>query len=372
MKDEPPALVWPRNLELPPNDVALVYLDLNHWISLAQASVGHQQGSEHIASLTACRNARKAGTAIFVLSAVHYMEMSKIKDPKQRWAVAAVMEELSGFASVVSRVVVMELELATVLDAFLQKTVVSRTVPLLGRGVFHSFGQSGGITIMGPNGDATSEVRERIGPEKFDMLVAEAELALDRAVLRGPAQEEVEELRHLGWRPEASIQVAEDRAAEERAQSVRLDGEKKWRHGRLRDIMSARELGIEFQNMLPRALAQRNLKLTDVIPDIQSARNFVRAMPSTEVSIELKTAWHRNPSKSWTANDIYDLDALALAVPYCDIVVTDKACYHALSVARFGDRMHTALLRNLADLPRALTCGNLEAKSLKFHDIMSC
>ena len=118
--------------------------------------------------------------------------------------------------------------------------------------------------------------------------------------------------------------------------------------------MSVRELEIEFQNILPRALAQRGLALIDVISDQQSARAFVRAMPSTEVSIELKTAWHRNGDKVWTANDIYDIDAMSLAVPYCDVVVPDKASYHVLNSAGLSERMHTALLRNLVDLPSTL------------------
>jgi len=183
----------------------------------------------------------------------------------------------------------------------------------------------------------------------------QAEVLLDRSVLRGPAgDEEVAALRALGWKPEAAVQVAESRAAEEREQTLRLDGEGPWRRSRLRDVVSARELIIEFQNMLPRALARRSLVLADVISDPQSARKFVRAMPSTEVAIELKTAWHRNRSKPWTANDIYDIDAMSLAVPYCDVVVTEKACHHVLNVARFGERMQTALLRKLEDLPSTL------------------
>jgi hypothetical protein len=54
-------------------------------------------------------------------------------------------------------------------------------------------------------------------------------------------------------------------------------------------------------------------------------------MRSTEVSIATKTAWHRNANKKWTPNDIYDIDAMALSVPYCDVVVTEKACQHVLT-----------------------------------------
>jgi hypothetical protein len=354
MRDEPPALVWPRLLELPSDTVNVVYLDLNHWISLAQASVGHSKGISFTKALEACRAARSAGTATFVLSGTHYIEMLKIKDPAQRRALADVMEELTGFAALVSRVVVMELELTAMLDRLARKPSPLPKIPLIGRGVRHTAGRRSGLTIMGPSGDETDRARRRMGAKAFDDFAAEANLQLDRSALRGPTDDEVENLRALGWNPEAVTQVAERRAAEERNQTLRLDGAGPWRHSRLRDVVSARELYIEFQNILPRALAERGLVLSDVIPDQQSARAFVRAMPSTDVSIELKTVWHRNRDKQWTANDINDIDAMSLAVPYCDIVVTDKACHHALQAARLGKRMYTALLRGLEDLPGTL------------------
>jgi hypothetical protein len=355
MKDEPPALVWPRLLELPSDNVNVVYLDLNHWISLAQASVGHSKGSSFVETLEACHAARSAGTALFVLSGTHYGEMLKIKNPAQRREIANVMEELTGFATLVSRVVVMELELMAMLDRCAKAPSFLPIIPLIGRGVRHAFGLQSGLKVMGPSGDETDSVRERIGPKVFAEFVAQANRDMERSILRGPTDNnEVENMVALGWNPEAVIQVAERRAAEERDQTLRLNCDERWRRGRLRGVVSVRELEIEFQNILPRALAERGLALTDVISDQQSARAFVRAMPSTEVSIELKTAWHRNGDKVWTPNDIYDIDAMSLAVPYCDVVVPDKAFYHVLNSAGLGERMHTALLRNLVDLPSTL------------------
>ena len=103
-------------MELPSDNVNVVYLDLNHWISLAQASVGHSKGTSFVETLEACHATRSAGTAMFVLSGTHYSEMLKIKDPAQRREIAKVMEELTGFATLVSRVVVMEFELMAMLD----------------------------------------------------------------------------------------------------------------------------------------------------------------------------------------------------------------------------------------------------------------
>lgn len=207
---------------------------------------------------------------------------------------------------------------------------------------------------MGPHGDATEEVRARVGAKAFDELVGQAELQLERSVLRGPADNEVEKLQTLGYKPETTIQRGEKRAEQERELTPNLDAETCWRRGRLRDVIAARELCSEFRDILPRILAARQLVLRDVISGPEAGRKFVRTMPSTEVSIELKTAWHRNRDKTWTANDMYDIDAMALAVPYCDIVVTEKACHHELTTARLGQRMHTALLQKLEELPSTL------------------
>jgi hypothetical protein len=45
---------------------------------------------------------------------------------------------------------------------------------------------------------------------------------------------------------------------------------------------------------------------------------------------------------------------LSLAVPYCDIVVTEKGCHHLLNAARLGERMHTVILRRLEGLATAI------------------
>jgi hypothetical protein len=77
-------------------------------------------------------------------------------------------------------------------------------------------------------------------------------------------------------------------------------------------------------------------------------------MPSTTVSVTLKSEWHRNGQREWTTNDIFDIDALSLAMPYCDVVVTEKACAHILRTAKIDQRMSTALLTSLQELPDLL------------------
>jgi hypothetical protein len=154
--------VWPSALVSPPAGVRLVYLDLNHWIGLAKAAVGHRDGIRHRDGLEAVREAKRSGQYVFPLSAEHYMEISGIADPRQRFDVAAVMEELSGFASLVSRTIVMRLEVEAAVDAVAcPRPETYAAIPVLGQGVLQAFGRRGGLRIRDRSGEDITEAARR-------------------------------------------------------------------------------------------------------------------------------------------------------------------------------------------------------------------
>ncbi|MHB1844818.1 MAG: hypothetical protein ACYCWW_08310 [Deltaproteobacteria bacterium] len=331
----------------------MVYLDLNHWIGLSDAAVGRSQGDNYRGALAASREARRSGRASFPLSATHYMEIAKIVDPSRRSNLAAIMEELSGFATLASRPVVTRLEIEAVLD---QELGAAPSPPpiidLVGWGVRHSVGTEGDVRIIDASGvDVTDLARAKIGAAAFDRILADARLALERCILVGPRDDaEAAKLRATGWQPDAAVKVAQERADRETELVGILDEDPRWRRGRLRDVVSARELTHEMWSAFEESLVARGISNIESFADGQRIRTFVRSMPSAEVVIEMKTARHRNPSMTWDTNTIFDIDAMALSVPYCDAVVTERHAYSILQQAGFGQRMGTALMRT----PRAL------------------
>lgn len=351
-------LVWPAAL-LRPVDAVLTYLDLNHWVALAKAAVGHRDG-RHAPALEALRALRATG-AVIPLSATHVMEMAAIGSRRQRRDVTSVMEELSGFDVLVSRAVVQELELEAVLDAFGRpRDVPFTSVPILGRGVLTAFGRVGGLRVRQreTGEDVTEEVRASWpeGPTAFDAFQEEAERSLDRAVLAGPQDDEEErELRVDGWDPMRALKMIDDNAAFEIELSNRLDQNLHWRRQRVRDVVSARHLAFELLEKLQAGLAARGLELEDVCGDPESARKLVDAMPTADVCVSLKAAAHRNPQTIWTHNRLYDIDALSVAVPYCDFVATDREALHALESEGVPQRMRTTVVATLDELVEAMT-----------------
>jgi hypothetical protein len=76
----------------------------------------------------------------------------------------------------------------------------------------------------------------------------------------------------------------------------------------------------------------------------------MKSMPSFDVAVTIKTAYHRDPSHRWTTNDIADIDALGSTLPYCDVVMTDKAVASNVKRAKLTERLDTVVLSRLSDL----------------------
>jgi hypothetical protein len=314
----------------------------------------HPGGTDDTTRIIPRRKARASGAAIFPLSAPTYMELFKIASSRQRDDLAAVMEELSGFLTLLDRVVVMALEVRAGLDALIGD-VPSAPLPLIGRGVGHAFGVRGGLRLVDEAGRDLTDEAVASAPDGASRRAA-AETLMERMLLQGPREEDLPALRDMGYDPYAAINVAERRAEQQELLRRQLDKAREaddqpdWRRGRLRDVVAVREFVHELRPTLERELPRRGLDWSVMMPDRETSRAFIRGMPSTEVAVTLLTERHRDAARSWTSNDIIDIDAMALAVPYCDAVVADKAIAHALTSSGVARRMGTLVLRSLTGL----------------------
>lgn len=352
--------VWPENLQRPPECVRVVYLDQKDWVNLAKAANRHVDGCQYRDALDVVRAARASGRAIFPLSLTHYMEMSGTKNARQRAAVAEVMEELSGFASLVARDVLIRLELEAVLTAIATpRPERCASVPLIGYGAAFAFGKTGQFRVRIAGRDITDEVRNAYlgGAVQFDRLIAVATDELNRASLRGPMDDgEIARLKQYGWDPTVARRIAQQRATQEREQAARFDNPPvphhttRWRKERLRDVVRTRYVIIEMMAMVNEALGARSLEFEDVWTDQFATRRIVDAMPSGDVCVSLMTEYHRNPQFRWRSNDIFDIDALSVAAAYCDLVVTDKQAADALCRGGVPQRTGSRILTNVNQL----------------------
>lgn len=361
-------VLWPARLTQPPRPPWLVYLDMNHYINLAKVKVGTAPPG-YPELLEACRATRADGRALFPLSSTHCIEISNIGSYRQRENVTAVLEELSDFNYLLGRPQIMRLEVEAAIDALLgNDDSVGDGIPLIGQSAFGAFGMRGGLVIKGEEGqEAEQRLRYRLGDLRFEQMMAHFNREAERALLTGPDEGEKAELRKEGaYAPEVPYQHQEQRAQQEREQANILDQSPEWRRGRLRDLLSAREMLIELNEMVARELAVREMTIAEFTEllgggvDYSKARDFTDGMPSTRVAVSLKEHYHRNRQHNWTSNDIHDIDALAVAMPYCDAVFTDAAAWNALKNSRELAVFNTELPRRPGQLTHWL--GNLPSQ----------
>jgi hypothetical protein len=314
------APLYPRTLYRP-DSIPLWYLDLKDWIGLANAHLGRPVGESYQPLLDALRSAHVSGSIRVVLSNPLWQELSAIKAPQQREALVDVIDELTDFEYLAGQVEVTQLEIEASLNAALDENEERfGRMRVVGSSLLYSFGKKGGLRIFEEDGTEVTQ-RWRVGqPEALATL----ERTVERMFLLGPSDAEVPQLRARGYQPEKSqqslrINLAFDRDLADNS----LD--EHWRRGRLRDVIMSRHLFYELNEPLSQQLLRRGRRIEDLGETLEDRRAFMLRMPSQRVVIELKTSYHRNPNHRWTTNDLHDIDAMSLALPYCDVVLTDAA-----------------------------------------------
>lgn len=292
--------------------------------------------------LDAARRAKRECRAVFLLSAIHFIEVAhSVPSPRQRGHVADVMEELSDFAYILGRPTLVQIEMASGLDKIYGAPTSYEPVPLVRNFALWAFGRNGGFRFIDERSGADLEpaLRAELGDEEFDKRLAELNHLSERKLLEGPQDDEIADLRQRGYAPETYQVGAKSRLDFELETSTILLDNPVWRRGRLHDLIFGRDVAHEWMTLLVLHLQQRE---QDGFPhDLPEPADLVAlwaAMPQVQVAVSMKTRYHRNPEHRWRTNHIADIDALAVGYAYCDALLTDSEARAALAGSR---ELHT-------------------------------
>jgi hypothetical protein len=261
-----------------------------------------------------------------VLSATHLLEVTAITDPKQRSNIADVMAELSGFTYMLGRHLVEELEVEGSLAELLGPEVIDlKPTNLLGYGATWPFGMVTAWSLNAEGEAALERIRDNAGPEAADRAIATFRREAEMFLLHGgdsghPAG---------SWRS-----ILDNRAGLQRAQAALISADPNYPTDQLRAIVSAGELMYELNDMVSSRIAEAKKSLREVLPTADTALAFTDGMPSTRVAISMKTHYLKSADNKWSTNDVSDIDALSVAVAYCDAVYSDKKAMNAVKSSR--------------------------------------
>jgi hypothetical protein len=335
-----------------------VYLDQWVWIRLARAASGEPREDSDPQVLAALQDAAENGVA-FPLSTTHYIETSKITNPRQRLEVARTMASISHCRTLRARKVLLRHQMLYAMHLTFGRPAFRPQAPdVLGTGMRWAFeGEPGPMVLRGPDGPVDPTTIDGM-PE----LLRKANQLAELMILAGPGDEEVDILREqYGYRPEATIEVEADRLRWE-SSYVQLLADHPASRMELRVRLQARELLHEHLVMYQALMSEYRINVSREVgydpnrPKVSRRRmvSFADATPAMHIAVDLKVELFRNAAKPWTMNAIHDIDALSMAVPYCHVVVPDNEMADLLSRSGTGPRYGTKIITKLTELPDTL------------------
>jgi hypothetical protein len=321
--------------------VKRVYLDQCHWIRLEAAA--HRNAADPAAqALAVLRYGVGEGLVSVPLSAVHYMET--YERPTSRRRLAALMAELSRFHAIAGPPDVLPAELDGYLHERYGKPIEPRLLRVFGRGFAFALGANF------PSFRARDDVEWPPGKRaRFERVASEA---VEFMMLSGPP----DGVPIPGWdENEGYRKFGERHLAHEQALRHALVKDGPATPKKIHDFVAAIEL-MDILEPLNEAFEHARITKAESA-DLDTAEGMtalLRALPSRDVIFDLRRLRHADRQARWESNDLNDLGALSVALPYCDVVVTEKQWRHLAYQAGIPARYNTVVLDNLGSLPQHL------------------
>jgi hypothetical protein len=318
--------------------VRRLYLDQQQWIRLAKGDVGKDAEARQLFRLIS--NRVSDGLVVVPLSQAHWAETWHRGEWRSRWHLANVMWQVSRLVALAPFHGLIEREIDLELHRRLGRPAWPQKIKVVDVGVNHAWASGNGRLRYVEWADGRGGEGKKVQPP---VAISSMKQPLyEWMSLAGPP----DDMRIEG------LDLGEHRRAGENWA--------RWEEGiavSLGDVnQSERAKWVAFS--LFQEIWKYVLSRCDSIgtkPEIAIGRGllnidkFLRAMPITDCLLRLRILRHQNPAQRWVANDRLDLLALAVAIPYCQVVVTERQWTHLVKRAKLDEKYGTLVTNSLAE-----------------------
>lgn len=306
----------------------LIYLDQNKWIDLARAYHGHKGGTQYRSLLQQIKLAVRANRAIFPLTFSHLVETRKAKNLSRRKRLAQVMVEISQGWTLAPP---SSQELTVAIANLFDKQPAAQPT-MLGQGILFALGIS------------SEELQTNLGISETEALHLQKTVDSSKGL----------SLFLMGHDESLNAQAVS--AYEAIAKSLAQRVEKARAKGKaysetIRKRAYVADLTYHLQPELAKILAQYGKSFADFMNlGRDKLMAFFETVPTLDVEIELATERDKNWTRRIDSNDMEDISFLSVAIPYCDIVITEKFWVDLAKRKQLDQKYNTVILSNLLDL----------------------
>jgi len=313
----------------------IFYLDQKGWIDLAKMEYGSVKTEKETRLLETVYRAVGEDKALFPLSIVHLDEISKISSETKRHQLAALMTKLSkGYSfSPYS-----DSHIAVEVDQIVAKKLGYCSIDLrqvfLKQGIHHLVGSK--VEIASRDGDKNKKPPKEIKEKMTEMLY----------------DPEVFEFSLTKTKPNPSLRQYQKKAANQmdeiRRELLKIKDKDLRKRTFLAQNVSALILPHIVKTLIDRGLPRDLFKMEEWTREDMD--KFLMKVPTGLALITLTMYRDLQFQRAITANDIADVWGLTLAIPYSDVVVTERMWVSIAKQSKLDTTCDTIMLYSVDDL----------------------
>lgn len=324
----------------------LVFFDMNVWLAMAKGIAAGD--SRWQAILDKAHKIVAGGTARILLCSCSYLELWHRRDRASREGVGRLMRDLTDYATFAQIEAIRSMEV----DAFVSRHVgrprAITATDLVGHGACHAFGSPFGrfrfVESIASSDGTTPEGRPAPAPESWLALKRESP---EWEWFNLVGTQEVLEVDGLERTPQHRIGNSR---VEDELHLRQLVATQTWARARIRDLVITEEIKA-LTDVINQACWEANIDpyglflehpAFDTPPE--AMRAFVDGLPSVDTLVTLRECKHRDLTHEWHQHDQSDLLSLAVAVPYADVVVTERRWAHLCRMSGLSAKYGTQVV----------------------------
>ncbi|GAB6181778.1 hypothetical protein JCM14036_30970 [Desulfotomaculum defluvii] len=319
----------------------VIYLDQNKWIELAKAIL-NKPGSERFEDVkNKILEKVKNEEWVFPLSIIHHIETMSRLDTRSRIELAKVMGEISCNYSILPYIYIDKAEFQNSLRKVYDLEPVDFKNEVISKDFVKAVGLDGkSLIISGVDDPMMKEEMER-----FARRILDSHNMFYEFMQLTPIIELVTSLQR-----DNDFYVAEYEKM--RSHYIKIPKEHRYSmfivnnyiEGYKKELLefhiAMHRIGIPKEKMFPEKLFATK----------ESTLDFLESIPSFAIQIRLTYEIINNVSRNFDKNDFKDIAFLSTAVPYCDVVITERLWVDLIKRNKLDVRYNTFVTSSLNDL----------------------
>lgn len=315
-----------------------LYLDQNAWIYLSKSYYGIDKDTALNEICSHLMKSSDEGCIICPLSVNHIIETLKHQNKDRRKRFAEFIIKVSKGYTIFPYTKIIPWEIRNAVYGLFGKEQLDLSKVVIWKGISFSLGAKVKVNI---EGDIPKEIKDMFiekleSPDALKMFLS-GELSTesfhnnfsDGERINTDLVTNIERIRK------------EDNEIKDKKLRYRVNAEKYFRDNILPTIIKTLEdLGISFQTFQTLTSGWT----------VEHMFNFFKQIPTSFCDFTLTYKRDRNVDRPVKKNDLFDIAALSIAIPYCDIVVTE-AMFASIALQAKLDKLYdTKILKNLVEI----------------------